>query len=52
MRKLSVCLLLAPLALGGCIALSDSPPPKQTVVVPAPATTTVVCANGTSPPCY
>ncbi len=54
MRKVGILLVLAPMALSGCIALSDSTPPKQTtVVVPQSATTpTVVCSNGSAPPCY
>lgn len=53
MRKLEFLLVLAPLAFGGCVAMTDHTPPKQTtVVVPQATTTTVVCANGTAPPCY
>lgn len=39
--------------LTGCISSSNPPPPeKTTVVVPAqPGTTTVVCQDGSKPPC-
>ncbi len=38
--------------LAGCISSSSPPPPaKTTVVVPANSGTTVVCQDGTKPPC-
>ena len=38
--------------LSGCISSSNPPPPaKTTVVVPASNGTTVVCQDGTKPPC-
>jgi hypothetical protein len=38
--------------LTGCISSSNPPPPaKTTVVVPAQSGTTVVCQDGTKPPC-
>ena len=38
--------------LSGCISSSNPPPPaKTTVVVPASPGTTVVCQDGTKPPC-
>jgi hypothetical protein len=38
--------------LSGCISSSSPPPPdKTTVVVPAQSGTTVVCQDGTKPPC-
>jgi hypothetical protein len=38
--------------LSGCISSSNpSPPEKTTVVVPAGSSTTVVCQDGTKPPC-
>lgn len=52
MRVLSFVLLLATLALGGCLSFSSgdpSPPSHATVVVPPGSA--VVCANGTAPPC-
>ena len=45
---LSVLALALPLALGGCLSFSSSPP-RETVVVPQG--TTLVCANGLQPPC-
>ena len=50
-------LLLAPLALAGCVSFSTTthpnPPQNTTVVVPpgAGTTTTVVCPAGTPAPC-
>jgi hypothetical protein len=48
------CLLavLLPLFLGGCLSFSSSspPPPSRTTVVLPPGST-VVCANGSQPPC-
>jgi hypothetical protein len=38
--------------LSGCISSSNPPPPaKTTVVVPPSNGTTVVCQDGTKPPC-
>jgi hypothetical protein len=39
--------------LAGCISSSSPPPPAKetTVVVPRDSGTTVVCQNGTKPPC-
>ncbi|HEY4342343.1 MAG TPA: hypothetical protein VGM97_20560 [Steroidobacteraceae bacterium] len=38
--------------LSGCISSSSPPAPqKTTVVVPARDSTTVVCQDGTKPPC-
>jgi hypothetical protein len=38
--------------LSGCISSSNPPPPeKTTVVVPAQPGTTVVCQDGSKPPC-
>jgi len=44
---------LAPvLCLAGCISSSSpSPPANTTVVVPSHGST-VICADGTQPPCY
>ncbi len=51
MKALLVPLSLIPL-LSGCISSSNPPPPqKTTVVVPANSGTTVVCQDGTKPPC-
>jgi PBP1b-binding outer membrane lipoprotein LpoB len=62
--KIASCLLVAATLLSGCISSGDpNPPAKTTVVVPAntkttvvvPAntttTTTVVCQDGSRPPC-
>jgi hypothetical protein len=38
-------LLVAMLALGGCISYSSSPQPSPTIIVPQGAT--VICPNGT-----
>jgi hypothetical protein len=51
MKALIVCLGMVGL-LSGCISSSNPPPPaKTTVVVPAQSGTTVVCQDGTKPPC-
>jgi hypothetical protein len=44
--------LLLPLSLSGCLSFSSSnpPPPSHTTVVVPPGTT-VVCPNGSQPPC-
>ena len=44
--------LFLPLLLGGCLSFSSSnpPPPSHTTVVVPPGTT-VVCPNGSQPPC-
>ena len=56
--RLSSLVLLVPFALSGCLSYSGSstPPPSQTVIVPARPmvvvpSTTVVCSNGLAPPC-
>jgi hypothetical protein len=41
-------------ALSGCISSSSPPPPQKsstTVIVPPDSGTTVVCSDGTHPPC-
>jgi ABC-type Fe3+-hydroxamate transport system substrate-binding protein len=40
-------------ALSGCISSSSPPAPQKstTVVVPADSGTTVICSDGTHPPC-
>ena len=45
-------LLLLPLSLNGCLSFSSSnpPPPSPTTVVLPPGAT-VVCPNGSQPPC-
>lgn len=53
-KRVIYLLLLAPLSFGltGCISSSNPPPPppsSTTVVVPSG--TTVICSNGTQPPC-
>jgi hypothetical protein len=51
MKALLVSLSLVPL-MAGCISSSNPPPPqKTTVVVPPSNGTTVVCQDGTKPPC-
>ncbi len=51
MKALIVSLGLVGL-LSGCISSSNpEPPAKTTVVVPAQSGTTVVCQDGTRPPC-
>ena len=44
--------LFLPLLLAGCLSFSSSnpPPPAPTTVVVPPGTT-VVCPNGSAPPC-
>jgi hypothetical protein len=50
--KILSALVLASAMLCGCISSgSPNPPAKTTVVVPSGSTTTVVCEDGTSPPC-
>jgi hypothetical protein len=44
--------LMAMWGLSGCISSSEPPPPaKTTVVVPQNSGTTVVCQDGSKPPC-
>jgi hypothetical protein len=51
MKVLASILLIVPL-MTGCISSSSTPPPeKTTVVVPQDSKTTVVCQDGTKPPC-
>jgi hypothetical protein len=50
-NKLASLVLVVPL-LAGCISSSSTPPPeKTTVVVPQDSNATVVCQDGTKPPC-
>jgi hypothetical protein len=50
--KILSSLLVAVSILSGCISSSSpSPPPKTTVVVPQSSGTTVVCQDGSTPPC-
>jgi hypothetical protein len=51
--KIIASLLVTASLLGGCISSSSPPPPaKTTVVVPANSSgTTVVCQDGSHPPC-
>lgn len=64
MRKL-IYVALIPLCLGGCLSYTRSAPNPDVVVVPSnqptvvlpgstvvPSGSTVVCANGTRPPCW
>ena len=51
MKTLSMLTLVSAM-LCGCISSgSPNPPAKTTVIVPAGSTTTVVCQDGTKPPC-
>lgn len=51
--KISYSLIIAVCLLSGCISSSSPPPPQKetTVVVPRDSGTTVVCQDGTQPPC-
>ncbi len=52
MMKILASLVVAmPLLLCGCISSSNPPPAKTTVVVPPGSHTTVVCQDGSQPPC-
>ena len=51
--RLSWFVVLLPLALGGCFSFSSSnpsPPAGNTYVVPQGST--VVCSDGSAPPCH
>lgn len=52
MKFLAAALFLVPV-LPGCISSSSPSPPAShtTVVVPPDNKTTVICADGTKPPC-
>jgi hypothetical protein len=51
--KIILASLVVLAALSGCISSSSPPAPEKstTVVVPANSGTTVVCSDGTHPPC-
>jgi hypothetical protein len=51
--KIICSLLVGVSMLSGCISSSDPAPPAKntTVVVPQNSGTTVVCQDGTKPPC-
>jgi hypothetical protein len=53
MMKVLSSLLVAVSMLSGCISSSEPAPPAKntTVVVPQNSGTTVVCQDGTKPPC-
>jgi hypothetical protein len=52
MKALLVSLSVMIPLMTGCISSSNPPPPqKTTVVVPPSNGTTVVCQDGTKPPC-
>ncbi|HEY6451037.1 MAG TPA: hypothetical protein VIX87_00405 [Steroidobacteraceae bacterium] len=53
MTKILASLLVLVPILSGCISSSSPPPPAKntTVVVPDNSKTTVVCSDGTQPPC-
>jgi uncharacterized protein YceK len=56
MRKILLAMAL-PLALSGCFSYTEATPARETVIVPqgttavVPAPSTVVCADGSRPPC-
>jgi len=39
------------LGLSGCISISSTSPPRQTIIVAPPPSTTYVCPSGSAPPC-
>lgn len=45
----SLLVLALPLVLSGCLSFSSSSPPRETLIIPPG--TTLVCSNGTQPPC-
>lgn len=51
--KMLTSLVLAAGMLAGCISSSSPAPPEKntTVIVPHSSETTVVCQDGTQPPC-
>jgi len=51
--KFVISLMIAAPLLAGCISSSNPAPPAKntTVVVPAQDSTTVVCQDGSKPPC-
>jgi hypothetical protein len=50
--KVLVCLMALVPVLSGCISSSSPPAPaKTTVVVPQDSKTTVICQDGSNPPC-
>jgi hypothetical protein len=53
MKVLASVLMLIPVLLSGCISSSSPPAPAKTttVVVPSDSKTTVICQDGTNPPC-
>jgi hypothetical protein len=53
MKALASVLILIP-ALSGCISSSNPPPPAHTTTVVVPedgSKTTIICQDGTKPPC-
>jgi hypothetical protein len=51
MRRCLLALFL-PLLLGACLSFSSSnPPPPHNTTIVVPPGTTVVCPNGSQPPC-
>jgi hypothetical protein len=53
MKALFGIYFLVPLLLSGCISSSSPPAPAKstTVIVPQNSKTTVICSDGTNPPC-
>jgi hypothetical protein len=53
MHALRLMLLALLLGLSGCLSFSSSnpPPPKTNTTIVVPQGSSVVCPNGTAPPC-
>jgi hypothetical protein len=49
--KILASALIAPWLMAGCISSSSPPPPAKTTVVVPQNGTTVVCQDGSQPPC-
>lgn len=45
-------LLPVVLALAGCISSSNPTPPDRSTTVVVPPGTTIVCSDGSAPPCH
>ncbi len=52
MRILHLIAVSLPLLLGGCLSFSGtSSPPQASTTIVVPPGSTVVCSNGSGPPC-
>jgi hypothetical protein len=53
MRIVRLIAMSLPLLLGGCLSFSgtSSPPPANNTTIVVPPGSTVVCSNGSGPPC-